>query len=117
MPNVQLFQTWIHNGKFYGPGEAELSDDVYDALKAKHAFEEPPPPELPNRSMLSAESSGGAGVELAPELLEKLAAGGFDSGEAIAIATDSELLAVKGIGRASLRDIRTVYGGGNADSE
>src|SRR5688572_1256867 len=104
---VQLFQTWIYGGKFYGPGEADIPDELHAELQAKGALEAPPPPELPNRSMLSGDQSGGQSApELAPEIAEKLAEGGFDTVEAICAASDDELLAVKGIGPAALRDIR-----------
>lgn len=37
-----LYQTWLFNGKFYGPGaDVELPDDAHAALKEKGAFDPP----------------------------------------------------------------------------
>lgn len=106
-----LYQTWIYAGKHYGPGKVDLPDEVYTALQGKQAFDAPPPPELPSRSMLATTPV------LAPDIAEKLAAGGYESMDMVANATDSELLAVKGIGPAALREIRALYGGGDADPD
>lgn len=110
-----LSRTWLYAGKFYGPGEAELPDEVAAALEAKGAFLATP-----------AAPTGGDAHTLTPEgepplpadLLQKLAAAGYTSGEAVALASDADLLAVRGIGRAALRDIRAAYRGtSDADSE
>lgn len=45
-------------------------------------------------------------AELAPELVERLAVAGYDTPEAIAAASDEELLAIEGIGPATLKRIR-----------
>lgn len=109
MPQVQLYQTWIYAGKHYGPGVADLPDEVYAALEAKKAFEPPAPSDLPSREMLTV------APVLASDVSEKLAAGGYDTVEAIRAATDAELLAVKGIGPAAVAAIREAYG--DASSE
>jgi hypothetical protein len=56
MPKINLSQTYIHAGKFYGPGEVDVPEDVHKDLKAredeakeaaKKAEQAPPPSEEP----------------------------------------------------------------------
>jgi ERCC4-type nuclease len=109
-----LTKTWIYQGKFYGPGTVEVPNDVAEALHARGAFAAPT---VETASDQQSDLTPTITPPLPAELLQKLADGGFDSVEAIASATDAELLALKGIGRAALRDIRAVYGGGDADTD
>jgi len=40
---LNLDQTYIHSGKFYGPGETEVPDEVGKDLEARIAQVPPPP--------------------------------------------------------------------------
>lgn len=43
MPKVTLREAFIYAGKVYGPGEAEVSDEVKKALAEKGAFDKDRP--------------------------------------------------------------------------
>lgn len=98
MPKLNLSQTYIRNGKFYQPGEADLPDDVYKDLKAREAELAPKQPaDEPNEAPASPDP-----LSDFPELR----AAGYDSVELVRAASDEDLRAVKGIGDATLKRIR-----------
>lgn len=51
-------------------------------------------------------SGGQPATDLAPEIAEKLSAAGYGTPEAIAAASDEQLLAVEGIGPATVKRLR-----------
>lgn len=107
----QLDRTWIYKGAFYGPGQVDLPDEVAQALEAKGAFLSP------QAEQHAADESPVVPPIPAADILQKLAEAGYTSPDAIARASDAELLAVKGIGPASLAQIREAYGGGDDPAE
>jgi len=100
MAKATLDKTWIYAGKFYGPGEVELPDEAHAALQAKGAFGTEavtqPTTELPE-----AETDADPLADF-PELR----AAGYTSVEEVRAADDKDLLAVKGVGQATLEKIR-----------
>lgn len=100
MPKLNLSQTYIHSGKFYGPGEADLPDEAYTDLKAREdALKGDQPDEAP------AESTPSTAADPLAEFPE-LHAAGYTSAESVRAATDDELLALDGVGPATLKKIR-----------
>ena len=51
-------------------------------------------------------AGGQSSIELAPDVAERLAAAGYDTPDKIAQATDEQLLAVDGIGQATVKRLR-----------
>lgn len=51
-------------------------------------------------------SRAAVAADISPDVLSALAAAGYDTPEAIAAATDDELLAVEGVGTATLKKLR-----------
>ena len=90
----------------YGPGAANLVDDVYEALKAKRAFVEPA---VGMAAALALLVRGTEAVEEAvgAEMARALADAGFNA-VSIKAAADADLLAVKGIGPATLAKLRAL---------
>lgn len=139
MPKRNLEQTWIYAGKFYGPGIVALPDDAAQAIDAKMAVLTPdagaheteleplgtPPPEnlaslqgVPVQpGSLAADlaqpgqiSSTTEPPQLSTEIMKNLSLAGYASAPSIRQATDEQLLAVDGVGPATLRRLREVYG-------
>jgi len=116
MPKVTLSEGWIYGGTRYGPGEADLPDDVHKALGARGAF--PPDAPAPTEAPVPAKPAGEAGGDAAAiveavgeERAAALAAAGFTSLAALRAAQDADLLAVPGIGEARLAALRALRGG------
>jgi hypothetical protein len=115
MPKVNLRSTFGY-GKprvYYGPGLVDVPEGLVQALglkviEAADADVLPVPsasPQLPaptDRLDAAAELIDRLGVDLGTQL----ALAGFASVDAVRAASDVELLAIKGIGPATLRTIR-----------
>jgi DNA integrity scanning protein DisA with diadenylate cyclase activity len=93
---------------YYGPGLVDVPEGLAQALGLKavggadtdvSAPDAPPPPD---RLDAAADLIDRLGVEMGTHL----ALEGFTSIEAVRAASDEELLAIKGIGPATLRSIR-----------
>lgn len=106
MTRVTLDETWIYAGLRYGPGEVEVPNDVAAALAERGAIRTgvaqvagaaertPPPP-----AQTLAEAVG-------DDVAEALTAAGLGTASALAGADDDAILAVKGVGEATLRKLR-----------
>jgi len=121
MTTETLTAAWIFSGKVYGPGEADLPEDAHKALGEKGAF-------TPEVVAAEAENPAGVPQDTAPvvdpnpvdeALIEALGAdlayalrdAGFDSLDAIQAASDADLLAINGIGKARLEALRALKSG------
>jgi predicted flap endonuclease-1-like 5' DNA nuclease len=151
MPQRNLDRTWIYAGKFYGPGHADLPDEVAQAIDAKtatapepdhlariqgvqvepgnlaDALREPgtiahgavalrPDDAAPGEQLggfigeADTPPAGDLSQQLSAEVIKSLGGAGYTSGGRIRSATDDELLAIEGIGPATLRRLRQIYG-------
>lgn len=132
MPKRNLDRTWIYNGKIYVAGPAvELTDEAAAAIDAKmqiapadEGAHEINPDNLaslhgapvkpgnlaqsltePDRIAPFAESAG-----LSDTAVQHLTAAGYGTDDAIRAASDDDLLAVEGVGPATLHALRSFYG-------
>lgn len=101
MPKANLDRCWLYQRKYYGPGEKEIPDGLYDRLSSKGYLETPEVVSSPEY-FLGVEDVAGIG----PDLAIKLKARGIISLADLANASDEDLLAVEGIGKAKLARIR-----------
>lgn len=113
MPKANLDRCWLYQRKHYGPGDGiEIPDGLYDRLSSKGYI-----PGTVVTSVVvtptvesSFASSPYLGVEdvagIGPDLAIKLKARGIASLADLANASDEDLLAIDGIGKAKLARIR-----------
>jgi|GEM_PF-2955732 Helix-hairpin-helix motif. len=110
---IALDSTFIYAGKFYGPGEVEVPDDVGTALRARmDALAQTARlqgVDVPQGNLQEDLAAGGS--PLSPEgtdplaAFEMLLAASYDI-DRVRAASDKELLAVPGVGPATLKQIR-----------
>jgi hypothetical protein len=76
MPKLNLDKTYIHRGKFYGPGETEVPDEAAKDIQAKTeaAPKATPPPRLDSTAAGQQHPSDGPAEVQASD--EKPAGGG-----------------------------------------
>jgi len=98
LPKVNLDRAYIFGGKFFGPGEADVPQELADALKARQQKEQGTiVPEQSSTLHTLPDDFPGAGA---------LREAGFTTIEQVQTATDNQLNSVKGIGTALLKQIR-----------
>jgi hypothetical protein len=106
MPTRTLDRTFVFGGKFYGPGTLDVPDALAERVDQVMGAEGA----LVERRPEPAASPIGRPAVLDPRIAATLARAGYVDEQAIRAASDDDLLAVDGIGQASLRQIREVYG-------
>lgn len=110
MPTANLSDTWIYAGKTYLPGtHKDMPQEVYDALKGKGAFTEGDEAAVPKATPSPWSTDADRAVldtTFGVDTASQLALAGFASVQAVRDASDDDLLAVEGIGPATLRKIR-----------
>lgn len=104
MPNRNLDRTWLYGGKFYGPGANVLVPDPLaariDDVMGVETEAPPAPAPQPVASPVG---------RLSTEIMGALRKGGYTDADAISSASDDDLLRLRGIGPASLQQIREFY--------
>lgn len=102
MPKANLDRCWSYaeqgHARPYGPGETEIPEGLYQILSEKGYLE--PSSESPDVRVL--DDLGGIG----PDLVKKLNASGYQTPDDLHAASDEQLLAIDGLGKAKLRQIR-----------
>lgn len=116
MTRETLTQCWIFAGTRYGPGEADLPDEVHAALASKGAFPAAsaaataatgPGPQLPQGAQLPPADDPIA-TAVGAESAAALRAAGYGSVAAIMASDDATLLDVPTIGPARLEKLRAL---------